>query len=160
MKGKIGKLTVLSGIPGSGKSEYAAYCRYNFDNLEVVSTDEVRKDLYGNEEEQGDGWIVFSTAYDRILKALKQGKDVIFDATNVKRSGRRKIIKYFRKVFNDIYMECIYFNVPLDVCLERNSERGRVVPDEVVEKMHEEQTIPSMDEGWNNIMCAFPIYPC
>ena len=71
-------------IPGSGKSTYAK------NNLsgEFISSDEVRKELYGDISIQGDPEKVFAVVYSRLKKVLSDGKDIIFDATNINRHYR------------------------------------------------------------------------
>ena len=46
----MAKLICLMGLPASGKSSYATSIQNS--NTFVVSTDTIRKDLFGNEEDQ------------------------------------------------------------------------------------------------------------
>ena len=45
-------------------------------------------------------------------------------------------------------MEAILFDVPLEVCLERNRQRGRVVPEDAIYKMAAKLQPPSLMEGF------------
>ena len=44
-----------------------------------------------------------------------------------------------------------FFDVPLAVCMERNSKRDRVVTDEVMQKMAERLRPPTFKEGFEKI---------
>lgn len=133
------------GIPGSGKSTYGAKMK----NVFVVCPDSIRKELYGDESIQGDGKIVFEIAYNRILKALSEGKDVYFDATNVTKYSRRNTLDYVcgfaRKCI------AIYFDVPFEKCKTRNKERERVVPEFIIDSMARRICKPSKREGFSEV---------
>jgi hypothetical protein len=45
----------------------------------------------------------------------------------------------------------VFFDVPLAVCLERNSKRDRQVTDEVMHKMAERLRPPAFKEGFDKI---------
>ena len=44
-----------------------------------------------------------------------------------------------------------FFDVPLEVCLERNSKRDRVVTDEVMRSMADRLRPPAFKEGFDKI---------
>jgi predicted kinase len=48
-------------------------------------------------------------------------------------------------------VQAVFFDVPLAVCLERNSKRDRQVTDEVMHKMAERLRPPSFKEGFEKI---------
>ena len=82
--------TMLVGIPGAGKSTWA---KKNINtNTRYFSSDEIRKELYGDENFQGDPAEVFSVMQRRTVESLKSGFNVIYDATNVSRKNRRGIL--------------------------------------------------------------------
>jgi tRNA uridine 5-carbamoylmethylation protein Kti12 len=45
----------------------------------------------------------------------------------------------------------VFFDVPLAVCMERNSKRDRQVTDEVMQKMAERLRPPTFKEGFEKI---------
>ena len=149
----MNSLIVMCGIPGSGKSFYAESYKNSHDNYYIVSTDSIREELLGDASNQKDGWAIFMTAYDRITNHLKDGHNVIFDATNIYRKSRKKILKYFRKVFGDtINLICVYMCTPLELCLKRNMDRDRVVPEGVIRNMYMNISTPDKEEGWDNVL--------
>ena len=48
-------------------------------------------------------------------------------------------------------VQAVFFDVPLAVCLERNSKRDRQVTDEVMHKMAERLRPPTFKEGFEKI---------
>ena len=127
-------LYVLIGVSGSGKSTYAESLGLNT-NLAVVSTDAIRKTYFGSEEDQSDGAKVFQTAYDWIDYYLQYGKDVVFDATNTTKRGRRELLCSLTPPFRKV---AVLVTPPLEVSLARNSKRQRIVPNSVIRRQYEQ----------------------
>ena len=48
-------------------------------------------------------------------------------------------------------VEAVFFDVPLEVCRRRNRGRGRVVPEDVLERMAAKLTPPTIEEGFSAI---------
>jgi predicted kinase len=81
------------------------------------------------------------------------------DATNLTRFFRRPFLQIAKEF--GCQAEAIYFDVPLEVCLERNRKRenlpagpardARVVPDEVLRRMARQLEPPSKGEGFARI---------
>lgn len=141
-------LYTLVGIPGSGKSTRARELAAE-KNCVIVSSDDIRAELYGDASEQGNAKEVFGLAYERIRTNLEEGRDVIFDATNISKAKRKKIFNISPK--NTVHI-AIFFNVPLDVCKERNARRERIVPESVLERMHRYIVPPTTEEGFDIII--------
>ena len=145
---KMNVLIVLCGLPGSGKSTYAKYLTES-GPFECVSTDQIRKDLYGNESIQGNGEEVFNTAFTFLQGYGLANINCIFDATNTTPRARKKVVQKCRQYYDLII--CKYMDTPLDVCLHRNSQRERVVPKEVILRMANQFTMPSREEGFDYV---------
>ena len=45
-------------------------------------------------------------------------------------------------------MEAVFFDVPLEVCRERNTRRHRVVPEDAMAKMAAKLAPPGVEEGF------------
>ena len=52
-------------------------------------------------------------------------------------------------------VEAIYFDVPLEVCRERNRARNRVVPDDALERLAEKLAPPELGEGFSSITTVY-----
>lgn len=144
----MSKLVIMVGLPGSGKSTYAT--KYTTQNrTTLVSTDEIRRELCGNPETQGNRQEVFDEAHRRIEIALRAGDTVVFDATNLKARNRRYIINKYRPIADTIIAE--YINTPIDECIMRDELRSRSVGAEVIQRMAKSMSEPRLDEGFDLI---------
>ena len=123
------KLYVMIGISGCGKSTYSEKL-----NVPVVSSDAIRKELFGDENDQGSPDKVFSLAYKRIREALESGSDVVFDATNVSCFARESLLNAVKGV------ECekigVVFPITPKEALLRQVNRERKVPTDVINRQY------------------------
>ena len=147
------KLILLVGIPGAGKTTYAK--EYIKSNLKTVhlSSDLIRAELYGDESIQGNPSEVFSLMQQRAMGALSEGKDVIYDATNITRKDRSSIIGICPK-FTKIEAHIIW--APIETCIERDATRDRTVGKAVIDKMLKRFQAPYYDEGIDEIKIILP----
>ena len=74
-------LIMMIGAPASGKTTFAHKLAKKKSNCIVLSSDEIRKSLYGDASVQGDGNLVFDILYRTAIDYLKQNYCVIVDAT-------------------------------------------------------------------------------
>lgn len=137
---------MLVGIPGSGKSTYAHSIK-NEDTV-YLSSDAIREELFGDEGCQEDHYKVFSIMQERALEALKNGYDVIYDATNINRKDRHRILGCL-PVYT--YKKCVIVWAPIDCCIARDLGRERTVGIEVIKRMLGRFEAPFYDEGFDHI---------
>ena len=147
------RLIILTGIPGSGKTTYAKECVNTIPNTIHLSSDAIRKELYGDESIQGDPAEVFSLMQKRAVEALNEGCDVVYDATNITRKDRACIISICPK-FAQIEARIIW--APIGMCIERDATRERTVGKAVIDKMLKRFQFPFYDEGIDEIMIVRP----
>lgn len=140
------KLIYMLGIPGCGKS-YMAKKIAKQERAEIISTDEIRRELFGDARKQKQNFRVYQEAFSQIHKAFLQGKSAILDATNIDRDLRMKGIARFPNVVK----ECYYVDTPYDVCLTRNASRKRKVEAKIMAKMYRFFEFPIYGEGWDQI---------
>ena len=144
----MNNLIVLVGLPASGKSTFAKEKLANEETI-VLSSDELRKELLGDESCQTNNELVFSTLYARAKENLLNGKDVVIDATNINMKDRRRTLSHFQGM--DIKRVALVFATPINVCYERDSKRDRVVGMEVIDKFLYRFEFPMEYEGFNKI---------
>jgi predicted kinase len=48
-------------------------------------------------------------------------------------------------------VQAVWFDVPLEVCMERNQRRDRVVPEEAMRRMGAKLKAPAFEEGFSKI---------
>jgi predicted kinase len=171
---KKGNLIVLCGLPGAGKSTAAKNRGKIFSSdairkelfgdeslqydekkgkeqllekgvdVSTLSADELEKRL----KNQGNAQ-VFSLLHKRIKKTLEKGEDVVYDATNIRRSERKKILKKFSGLYDQAI--CVFIDVPLSKALAQNAKRARQVNEKVIMKMHARFQKPDRSEGFDEI---------
>lgn len=141
------KITMLCGLPGSGKSTWAS--QNTKENTIVLSSDKIREELFGAEEIQGNPKRVFNLLYKRAEEALEQEKNVIIDSTNLSSANRKNFINRFYPLAD--CLSIIIFLESAEVCIERQKKRERKVPASVIQKMAKQMEMPTFDEGWDEI---------
>ncbi len=133
-------VTMMSGLPGSGKDAWLAARR---PGLPVVSLDDVRDDLgVGPTDDQGG---VIQEAGERCREFLRSGRSFAFNATNLLRQTRRRWIDLFTAY--DARIEVVYIEPPLPVILDRNRSRDRPVPEKVIRGLAARYEPPSIAEA-------------
>lgn len=145
-------LVFLMGIPGSGKSTWvdSLIQALNYQQVSIISPDLLRQKLFGATEIQGSWHRIWQQAIRETRTALGLGKLVIYDATNTRCRHRRQTLACFRALgFRQI--TGIWLDLPLEICLRRNQQRDRQVPETVIRKMHQDLqlTPPSLADGLN-----------
>jgi predicted kinase len=147
------KLILLVGIPGSGKTTYATKYIAEHPGTLHLSSDNIRKELYGDETIQDDHSLVFYKMQTRAINALNFGTDVIYDATDITRKDRAHIISQCPK-FTKIEAHVVW--APIETCIERDAARHRTVGKEVIDKMLKRFQPPYYDEGIAEIKVIVP----
>jgi predicted kinase len=140
-----GYVVLAIGLPGSGKTTW-----FRRRGVTPLSSDLLRNILFDDVEEQRYQGLVFST-----LRSLLRARLIArmpwnyVDATNLSIHERRQWIKMAKSFGYEV--QAVFFDVPLDVCLERNSKRDRSVSEEVMRKMGEKLKPPVFEEGFAKI---------
>lgn len=137
--------TMLIGLPAVGKSTYTS----QFPDAIVVSSDAIRESEFGNASDQTHNEEVFKICHNLIRTNLKQGKDVIFDATNLNRKRRVNLLHTLPKRIRKVAVMLI---APFEVVLERNAKRDRVVPEAAMWKMLKKFQPASVSEGFDDVI--------
>lgn len=147
-------LTMLIGIPGSGKSTYGAKFLKSHPQTVYVSSDAMRLKLFGDEEYQKGNREVFAAMEAAASQALREGKDVLWDSTNTRSRDRKRTIEMAHSVPNTV-VNAVVFRTLLSVSLIRNAKRKRVVPDDVIRRMYFAMEMPEYGEGYQEIKYVY-----
>lgn len=140
------KFIMMVGIAGSGKSTKAAEIAVQ-EGAIVISSDTIRKELYGDEAIHGDNQ-VYQTMEDRTMIALRGGASVVYDATNVVASRRKELLA---KLPTGVEKECVWVNTPIERALQNNEGRARHVAERVIYRQATQLEAPTEGEGWDTI---------
>lgn len=139
---------MLVGLPGSGKSTYAKMIAEK-SNAVIYSSDAIREELYGSEEIQGDGQLVFNTIHTRIKSDLRSGNNAIYDACNISYKKRMSFLQELKNIpCNKV---CIFIATPYSECVKNNKNRERYVPVSAIDRMYKHFDVPYEYEGWDEI---------
>jgi predicted kinase len=139
------RIVVLVGLPGSGKSTWLAQ-----QGIIAISSDEIRQLLVDDATNQTIHARVFLTMRYLLRHRLAIGRPVSYvDATHLTPEERRPYIQIGLWYGCDV--EAVYFDVPLEVCQERNLRRDRVVPAEAMERMAARLAPPDVGEGFARV---------
>lgn len=144
-------LIMMVGLPASGKSTLAKEFNEIYRGSVLISADAYREEQYGDEAVQGDNNKLFETIHVDILSNLKDGKSVIFDATNIAYKKRMHLLEKVNRLPVEVTKAAIVMATPVKTCLARNVARNRVVPDEVILRMWKAFTVPQYFEGFDFI---------
>ena len=147
---KMAKLIMLIGIPGSGKTTYSKELTIKY-NAKVISSDKVRQTFTGIDEKD-----VFPTVYKLCIEELKNGKNVILDATHITPKVRKRSFDALDE-YNVAYEKvAIYIQTSIEECARRVEKRNQdpselFLPVEVVYSYGKNIIAPSKEEGFNEI---------
>ena len=135
---ETGLLTVLRGLPGSGKTTYAQREASEGEAV-VLSRDSLRDMLHptghGGVLDGAEEVLISDTLRAMAVRLLGDGKEVIIDATNLRDKYVREWLTLAHGRGHDI--DIVDFRAePLETCLENNANRERQVPEHVIRDMH------------------------
>ena len=140
-----GTVVLTIGLPGSGKTSW-----FRRRAITPLSSDLLRMMLFDDIAEQRYQDLVFST-----LRYLLRARMIAHmpwnyvDATNLSPRERRGWIKMAQEFGYEVH--AVFFDVPIDVCIDRNNRRGRMVPDDVMQRMAGKLRAPTFEEGFSKI---------
>jgi protein phosphatase len=112
-------LVVLIGPSGSGKSTFA---RKHFLPTEVLSSDYCRGLVSDDENSQAATKDAFDVLHFVASKRLAAGRLTVIDATNVQPESRQPLVRLAREYHT--LPVAIVFNLPEDLCQDRNRQRA------------------------------------
>jgi predicted kinase len=141
-----GVVVLAIGLPGSGKTSW-----FKRRGVTPLSSDLLRTILFDNITEQRYQGLVFGT-----LRSLLRARLIArmpwnyVDATNLSPKERAGWIKMAREFGFEVH--AVFFDVPVEVCMERNRRRDRMVPEDVMQRMAQKLRPPSFDEGFTKII--------
>lgn len=151
----MSKLWIMVGAPGSGKSTYIA--QHNIPNIVAISRDKIRLSMIKDDEPY---FSRENEVYKKFIEEIAEALDntrvdhVFVDQTSLNEGARAKLLNALsrcRAHYDEL--NAIVFNLPLKRILKQNAQRtGRaLVPRDDVISMYNRMTIPTKEEGFDNV---------
>lgn len=139
---------MVCGLPGCGKTTYIKEETREMDRFVVISTDAIRAELYGDPSNQSHNKEVFELAHLRIKEFLNCDRydTVFFDATNISRKDRRRILAIVPK---GVEKEVHVVWASIETCIARDENRNRSVGADIIMKIAERFQIPDFTEDFD-----------
>jgi predicted kinase len=140
-----GAVVLSIGLPGSGKSTW-----FKRRNILPLSSDMARILLFDDVTEQRYQDLVFSTLRSMLRARLLARRPWNYvDATNLSPHERRSWVKLAHDFGYEAH--AVFFDVPPEICIERNRRRDRNVPEDVMQRMAAKLRPPKFEEGFAKI---------
>jgi predicted kinase len=140
-----GIVVLAIGLPGSGKSSW-----FKRHNVVPLSSDMLRSVLFDDVREQRFQDLVFSNLRSMLKARLIAKRPMNYvDATNLTPQERQHWIKLAQDYNYEVH--AVFFDVPLEVCIDRHQRRDRVVSEDIMRRMAGKLKPPSFDEGFAKI---------
>jgi predicted kinase len=141
-----GAVILSVGLPGSGKTTW-----FKRKGVTPLSSDLVRTLLFDDPTEQRHQDLVFSSLRSLLRARLLAHMPMNYvDATNLSPKERRHWIRMAHEFGYEV--QAVFFDVPLETCLERNHKRQRIVPEDVMQRMAAKLRPPGFEEGFSKIV--------
>ncbi len=133
----MAKIILLKGLPGSGKSTWARqYVNENQGKVKRINKDDLRGMLDNNYWESNNEKFIIHIRNVIIIEALKLGKDVIVDDTNL----HPKHEKYLAKLANQHHATLeikTFFDISIEECIARDAKRPLPVGEKSIREMYQ-----------------------
>lgn len=126
------------GTSGSGKSTFIKSLPQ--ENLVVIEPDAMRVEFTGNMNDKSKDKEIYIEAANRTIQAIKQGKQVVFDTTNLTKDKRLPFIEAVKKAIPDANIQYKLMELNPELAKKRikaQLERGEsraAVSDETIDR--------------------------
>ena len=142
---------MMIGLPGVGKDYFIENTlKYTYPNAIILSSDDIREEIFNDVNDQTHNSEVFSIMKVRTLDALKNGHDVIYNATNINAKKRMALLSQLPKCRKIAYLML----ADIDLVFHNNATRTRNVPEDVIYKMYKNFQMPHSSEGFDDIILS------
>ena len=144
----------LVGVPTSGKSTFSNDKKYK--DYVRISSDDILQEVAKERQQSYNTVFKANIRFAQIAmmkvlrKAIEDGKSIIWDQTNTSKKQRKEKLKHIPAHYKKT---AVYFIVDLKTALQRNTQRpGKVIPPEILERMIKEYELPTLEEGFSEII--------
>jgi predicted kinase len=142
VRAEHGSLTLLVGPSGSGKSTWIAE---HAGASEVISLDQMREEITGDASDQHENTRVLHQSRDRLKEALRKRRDVIWDATSLRRDSRSMLFQMARDY--GAHTTQVVFCTPMNEIFRRNRQREKSIPTSALKRQFSTLEWPDIHEA-------------
>ena len=150
-------IVLIVGNYGSGKSSLA---REYFRDRKRVDRHEIRHHLKAMTE-HGARWtsedwdedlegLIKRIEYDLIVHLLERDQKILLDNTSLTIKSRKRYIEHAKRFHKSI--ACIFLDRNSDTLIKQNQKREYPVPDSVIVQHYARTEIPSVEEGFAQVL--------
>ena len=144
------RLYMLVAPSGAGKSTLASNFLSGCPDCIYLNADMLRGCIGKDDSDQSVNHQVFATLKNMLEYFLRLKKSVLLDNTNLSVRARSDWIKIAKKYNYEV--QALILNTPIEICLDRNRTRTRVVPDWVITNQFSKFVKPTLEEGFDEII--------
>ena len=142
-------LITLCGIPGSGKTTLS---RKLADKIDAVL---YCYDNLPNANRPPHHQMVRHEMWVDAARDLQNDLNVVLDDLHTTQKMRMDMLAALGDV--DCKKMIVVMQTPYELCLQRNANRSAWLPDFVIQSLHNRFVMPTLEEGWDEIVHYQPI---
>ncbi len=139
----MGLLIMTRGLPASGKTTWAtAWVATEPGARARTNRDDLRQMMHAGRYLGSDTEDQIIAAQDVMIgRLLRMGVDVVCDDTNLTPAALERMTRHAVEAGAELRVRS-FLNVRLEVCLSRNRNRPRPVPEDAIRAMYEQHVKP------------------
>jgi predicted kinase len=131
------KIIMTVGLPASGKTTWAKeQVKKSQSRIKRVNKDELREMLDIGEWSRENEKFILAIRDDIIINALTKGYSIIIDDTNFSSKHEESLKRIASQLHAEFEINDSFLDVPLSVCIDRDSKREKPVGNKVIVEMH------------------------
>ena len=123
-----GKIIFLNGVTSSGKTSIVDALQARRDVFFYVVANDLFQEMVGEQYLEEDYWKYLSEVIIMMYHTAKlysdMGKNVLIDGILVERDEIKPHYEKFKEIMKDSPLDIVEVYCPLDICRQRNIERG------------------------------------
>ncbi len=137
----MNNLFVLMGLPGAGKSTFAKILLNIKSDIDYLSSDELRKQFWKYKDNHKK---IFSIMHEKTLEYLQNGRDVIYDSTNLERKYRVKLYQKTKESNMTTRVIIVFIHNGLEKAIEQSKQRKKRIDvnEQLIRDMYRTVQVP------------------
>lgn len=139
------KITILQGLPASGKTSFAKKQQAKDPNTKRVNKDDLRSMLDNSRWSKSNEKFILKVRDYIVSEALKDGHNVIIDDTNLAEKHITRLKEIAKETNSQVIINNDFLKVSLEECIERDLKRPNSVGEKVITSMYNQFLKPKSE---------------